>query len=158
MIPDEYGQYRGGPPGDEPPRGGPPRDEKQDEKEREKRQEKGGGLDEKYHRNPPSFVAWALVIIWLGVTLLLQRTDVLADDDQGWAVFLWGAGIIFLAETLLCMTVPRWRRSLRGTFILGVILIVVGFGLYYDEWEIVGPAVIIAVGVAILVGRFLPRR
>jgi len=38
------------------------------------------------------------------------------------------------------------------------ILVGVGFGLWFEAWELAGPIVIIAVGVAILAGRFLPRR
>ncbi len=71
-----------------------PGGKKPNEKEREKRQEKGQGLDEKYRRNPLGFVAWALVIIWFGVSLLLQNLDLFGDgnEDQQWAIFVWGAG------------------------------------------------------------------
>jgi hypothetical protein len=162
MDPVQYDPNRGDPTGGDPNRGGQYRGEKQDEKqgekEQEKQQEKGQGLDEKYKRNPLGFVAWALLIIWLGVTMLLQNTDVIADNDRGWAVFVWGAGVIFLAEALLRVAIPRLRRPTRGSFVLGAVLVGVGFGLYYDEWEVIGPIVIIAVGVAILAGRLVPRR
>lgn len=150
------GQQPGG-----PYRGKQQHPEKQDEKEQEKHQEKGGGLDEKYHRDPLGFVAWVVVIIWLGVTLLLQNLDVGAfgrDDDHNWAIFLWGAAAIFFVEILARLLVPRWRRPLVGAFVWVAILTGVGFGLWFDEWEIIGPIVIIAVGVAILLGRLLPRR
>jgi hypothetical protein len=161
MDPAEYDPNRD-PNQRDPNRGGQypneKQDEKQGEKEQEKRQEKGQGLDEKYRRNPLGFVAWVLIIIWLGVTLLLQNTDVIADNDRGWAVFVWGAGVVFLTEALLRVAVPRWRHPVRGNFVLGAVLVGVGFGLYYDKWEVIGPIVIIAVGVAILVGRLMPRR
>lgn len=134
------------------------KDEKQDEKEQEKHQEKGRNLDEKYKRNPLGFVAWALVIIWLGVTLLLQNTEVIGEDDRQWAVFFWGGGAIFLAEAIVRLAVPRWRRPVIGSFIWGAIWLGVGFGLWYGNWEIIGPIVIIALGVAILAGRLAPRR
>ncbi len=134
------------------------RGEKQNEKDREKKQEKGEGLDEKYRRNPLGFVAWALVIIWLGVTLLLQNFDVVENDDHQWAFFFWGGGVIFLAESLLRMAVPKWRRSVVGSLVWGAIWIGVGFGLWFDKWEVIGPIVIIAIGVAILAGRLVPRR
>jgi hypothetical protein len=135
-------------------------DEKQDEKDREKKQEKGGGLDEKYRRDPLNFVSWAVLIIWLGVTLLLQNMDVAPFDksDQGWAIFTWGGGAIIFAEALLRLLVPRWRRSIVGSFIWGAIWVGVGFGLWYDKWEVIGPVVIIAIGVALLAGRLFPRR
>lgn len=159
-----YGQPPGGqppygqPPGGQPPQGQRPRPEKQDEKEQEKRREKGEGLDEKYHRNPLGFVAWALVLIWLGVTLLLQNTDTIRDDDRGWAIFFWGGGGIFLMEALIRMAIPRFRRPLVGSLVWGAIWVGVGFGLWYKEWQVIGPLVIIAIGVGILIGRLMPRR
>ena len=133
-------------------------DEKQDEKEREKKQEKGGGLDEKYRRDPLGFVSWAVLIIWLGVILLLQNLDVITDGSKGWAIFAWGGGVLIFAEALVRLMVPRWRRSIVGAFIWGAIWVGVGFGLWYDKWEIIGPVVIIAIGVALLAGRLVPRR
>lgn len=133
-------------------------DEKQAEKEREKREEKGRGLDEKYRRNPLGFVSFALIVIWLGVTLLLQNLDVFAEADQGWAVFFWGGGAIILIEALVRLAAPRFRRPLVAAFVWGAIWLGVGFGLWFHEWEIIGPAVIIAIGVAILLGRLAPRR
>jgi hypothetical protein len=158
----QYGQdhYRGrGPQG---PYGHGPRrpekqDEKQGEKEQEKQQEKGAGMDEKYHRNPLGFVSWALIIIWLGVTLLLQNV-VFDDNDKAWGVFAWGAGVIIIAEALLRLTMPRWRRGITGSLIWGAIAVGVGFGLWFGNWEIIGPIVVIAVGVGILLSRILPRR
>jgi len=137
---------------------GEKQDEKQQEKGQEKKQEKGRNLDEKYRRNPLGFVAWALVIIWFGVTLLLQNQDVFRDEDQGWAVFLWGGGVIFLAEVLLRIIVPRWRRPVLGSLIWCAIWLGVGFGLWFGNWEVIGPVVVIAIGVGILVGRLVPRR
>lgn len=134
------------------------REEKQQEKEREKKQEKGQGLDEKYRRNPLGFVSFALLIIWLGVILLLQNADVIPDDDDGWAIFLWGGGGLILLGAVIRLLVPAWRRPVIGTFIWGAIWVGVGFGLRYQSWEVVGPIVIIAIGVAILAGRLAPRR
>ena len=147
MTPEESGQNRG-----------EKQDEKQQEKEQEKKQEKGQGLDEKYRRNPLGFVSFAVLIIWLGVILLLQNADVIADNDRGWAIFLWGGGVIILLGAFIRLLVPAWRRPVVGTFIWGAIWIGAGFGLRYDKWEIIGPIVIIAIGVAILVGRLAPRR
>jgi hypothetical protein len=160
----QQGQYP--PPGQYPPQQqppGPPRrdekgDEKQGEKEQEKQQEKGRNLDEKYHHNPVGFVIFAILVIWLGVTLLLQNADIIDSSDQGWAIFLWGGGIIILIGALVRLLVPRYRRPVGGSFVWAAIWIGVGFGLYYDKWEIIGPLIIIAIGVAILLGRLVPRR
>lgn len=141
-------------------RPGGKQDEKQSEKEREKQQEKGRGMDEKYRRNPLGFVSWALLIIWLGVTLLLQNIDagIFSEDNQAWAVFAWGGAVIIIVEALIRVLIPRWRRSVVGSFIWGAIWAGVGFGLWFGEWEIIGPIVIIAIGVGILAGRLAPRR
>ena len=133
-------------------------DEKQQEKGQEKKPEKGRNLDEKYRRNPLGFVSWAVLIIWFGVTLLLQNLDVFSDDEQGWAVFFWGGAVIIFAEALLRLAVPRWRRSVIGSCIWGAIWAGVGFGLWFGNWEIIGPVVIIAIGVGVLVSRLAPRR
>jgi hypothetical protein len=149
------------------PQEGPPRppqrrdekqDEKQGEKEQEKKQEKGRNLDEKYHRNPLGFVVFALLVIWLGITLLLQNAVVIEDGDRGWAIFFWGGGVLILGEALMRLVVPRFRRPVLGSFIWGAIWLGIGFGLWYDRWEVIGPIVIIAIGVAILAGRLVPRK
>ena len=103
----------------------------------EKQGEKGKGLDEKYRRNALGFVSFALLVIWLGIALLLRNSRVIDNGHRGWALFVWGGGAIILVETI-------W---------LGV-----GFGLWFDRWELIGPLVIIAIGVAILAGRLVPRR
>jgi hypothetical protein len=151
-----YGPGGGGGPYHGP--GGPRRPEKQDEKEHEKRQEKGGGMDEKYHRDPVRFFSMGFWVIWLGVILLLQNVNVLDKDDHIWGLFFWGWGGLTLVEAGIRMANPRWRRPNFGSFIFGAILVGVGFGLWFDRWEVIGPLVIIAVGIAILAGRLVRRR
>jgi hypothetical protein len=150
----------GGPYYGQGPRRPEKQDEKQGEKEQEKQQEKGGGMDEKYRRNPLGFVSWSLIIIWLGVAMLLQNIDAFGphNDDKGWAVFAWGVGVIVIAEALLRLSTPRWRQGVTGSLIWGAIAIGVGFGLWFGNWSIIGPIVVIAVGVGILLSRVLPRR
>lgn len=141
-----------------------PRNEKE-EKDQEKQQEKGQGLDEKYRRDPLGFVAFAILIIWLGVFLLLQNQELISyrgprdsGNDKEWAIFAWGAAAIWFVEILLRLGVPRWRRPLSGSFVWCVIAAAIGAGLWTQNWEIIGPIAIIAVGVGILVGRLVPRR
>lgn len=146
----------------EPEQRGPRRDEKadekQNEKEQEKQQEKGKGLDEKYRRNPLGILSMGVLIIWLGITLLLQNTDAIGGGERGWAIFFWGGAVIIFAEAFTRLAVPKWRRPLVGSFIWGAVWLGIGFGLWYDNWEVIGPAVIIAVGVGILLGKLVPRR
>jgi hypothetical protein len=155
---------QGSPPPSPPPYG-PQRDrrpekqdEKQQEKETEKQQEKGQNLDEKYKRNPLGLLSLAFLIIWLGVTLLLMNTDVL-EGRKGWAFFAWGGAVIVFLEAFLRLAVPKWRRPVMGSLVWGAVWAGVGFGLWYGEWEIIGPIVLIAVGVGLLLGRLvIPRR
>ena len=145
-------------PGENNQNRGDSRHEKQ-EKGQEKEQEKGQGLDEKYRRNPLGFVTFALLIIWLGVFLLLQRRGILADDWKGWAIFAWGGGGLAFIEALIRLNVPRWRQPVIGGFVGAAIWTGVGFVCWQGgDWEIIGPIVIIAIGVAILAGRLMPRR
>lgn len=140
------------------PGGGYPRHEKE-EKAQEKQDEKGQGLDEKYKRNPLGFVTFALAVIWLGIFLLLQNQDVFARDDRGWAIFVWGLAGLAAIEVWLRLTVPRWRQPVVGRVIWAAIWAGVGVGLWSEgNWEIIGPIVLIAIGVAMVVGRILPRR
>jgi hypothetical protein len=145
MTPEQDGQNRG-----------EKEDEKQREKEQEKKQEKG--FDEKYKRNPLGVLSFGVLVVWLGVTLLLQSTDVIGNGDRGWAIFAWGGGVIIFVEAFLRLAVPAWRRPLIGSFVWGAVWAGVGFGLWYGNWEVIWPIVIIAVGVAILAGRLVPRR
>ncbi len=133
-------------------------DEKQNEKEQEKQQEKGKSLDEKYKRNPLGIVSLGVFVVWLGVTLLLQNIDAIGSGQRGWAVFFWGGAVIILVETFARLAVPKWRRPVIGSFIWGAVWVGIGFGLWFGNWEIIGPAVIIAVGLSILIGRLVPRR
>jgi hypothetical protein len=66
--------------------------------------------------------------------------------------------VIIFVEAFLRLAVPKWRRSVVGSFIWGAIWAGVGFGLWFGNWEIIGPVVIIAIGVGILVSRLAPRR
>ena len=144
-------------PGQGSPNPGFPRNEK-DEKGQEKQQEKGQSLDEKYRRDPVGFVSFACIIIWLGVFLLLQNQGVISDNNKGWAIFVWGIAGIWLIEILLRLATPRWRKPLGGTFVPLVAAAGVGFGLWTDNWEIFGPIILIAIGIAILFGRIVRRR
>jgi hypothetical protein len=136
---------------------GTPQNEKA-EKGQEKQEEKGQGLDEKYRKNPLGFVTFAILIIWLGVFLLLKNRGVFAEGDQSWAIFVWGLAGLSVAEVLIRLLVPRWRQPVVGTIIWAAVWTGVGIGLWTDDWEIIGPVILIAVGVALVAGRLIRRR
>ncbi len=142
------------------PNSGTPRYEKQ-EKGQEKQEEKGQGLDEKYEKNPLGFVVFAIDLFWLGVYLLLRNRHVFPDTEQSWAYLVWGIAALGAIEIVIRLLVPRWRKALTGTFIWAIIWAGVGFGLWTNNdnaWEIIGPVIIIAVALALVLGRLLPRK
>ncbi len=134
------------------------RGEKHGEKEQEKQQEKGRGFDEKHRRNPLGLLSLGILVIWLGVFILLQQNVDAFANDKGWGVFFWGGGAIVFLEILARLVVPKWRRSVIGSFVWGAVWLGIGFGLWFDNWAIIGPLVLIAAGLAILLGRLVPRR
>ncbi len=127
--------------------------------EKDEKEEKGGkqgeGFEEKWVRDPLGTAMSALIIIWLGVTMLLANLD-LAFIRWGdwWAWFLLGIGGIFILEAIVRLVVPDYRRPVGGKIIAGVVLLLIGasgsflpFG--FDQlW----PLIPIAVGLAILFG------
>ena len=152
---------------------GRPRNEKE-EKEVTKHEEKS--YEEKWQRDPIGAVSWAVFLIWAGAVLLLYNLDkitLLTDfvkglnlplaeppfelpffDWEAWQVFFLGAGFLVLLEVIVRLLLPSYRRSIVGSVIWAGIL----FGLAIGNWEIVGPAIIIAAGLVILLGNYTKRR
>ena len=132
------------------------KDEKVEKKEeQEKGGEKGGGFEEKWVRDPLGTAMGALIIIWLGVTMLLANLG-LAFIGWGdwWAWFLLGIGGIFILEAIVRLVVPDYRRPVGGKIIAGVVLLLIGASgsfLPFD-FDQLWPLIPIAVGLAILFG------
>jgi hypothetical protein len=149
------------------------RDEKE-EKEVAKHEEKS--YDEKRRSDPVGAVSWAVFLIWAGVVLLLHnldKLDILIDFVRGlniplaelpfelpfvnmeaWQVFFLGAGVIVLLEIIVRLLMPSYRRPIVGSIIWAGIL----FGLAIGNLAVIGPVIVIAIGVVILLGRFVRRR
>ena len=134
-----------------------PRDEK------EEKNEKGEGesWDEKWRRDPVEAALWALVLIWVGVVWLLSNTglweSILGEGAEWWAIGFIGAGLILLLGVLFRLLVPAYRRPLSGGIILGFIFLGIGLG-QLTSWVVVGPLVVIAIGVGLLLTGFFRRR
>ncbi len=83
-------------------------------------------------------MGFALLIIWFGVTLLLQNLDVIGENDKGWAIFAWGAAVIFIGEVLAAAgrtaleAVGGEALSSGDASGTGV-----GFGLWYEKWDLI---------------------
>jgi len=143
-------------------------DKQRNEKEEkdEKGDEEWGGekwSGEKWAGDPLGRITFALIVIWAGVAFLLSN---LGDDGQTvlgidwtnvWAWIFTGAGVLIWLEVLLRVFVPAYRRPLGGRLILGTFFVILGVGWQFDVnlW----PLLIIAIGVAMLLGYFAgPRR
>jgi hypothetical protein len=136
--------------------------EEKDEKDLSSRDEKSAGAN--WRRDSLSTIAWAVVLIWAGVVLLLlNNTDLLArfplDRVEGWGLSspVWslifiGAGVIFLVEALIRLAVPAYRKPVWSTLFFAVILIGVGLGNIFD-WRIVGALVLIFLGLSMFFRR-----
>jgi len=127
------------------------RDEKKEEKwekEEEKRHEKS--WEEKWREDPLSAAIWALILVWAGVALLLGNLDVLEDTRlDSWDLVFAGAGGLLLLEAAIRFIVPAYRRPIIGTLILGLVFLSIGLGEAFS-WDLVWPAVVIIIGLAML--------
>jgi len=153
-------------------------DEKSDEKEMEKREEKDEksreekSWDEKWRRDPISAIVWAILFIWAGVVLLADNLDLLVPwlnnlaastgiafiaEMEAWEVILVGGGLIVLVEVIVRLFMPQYRRAVGGTIFFAILLISVGLGNVIG-WEIVGPLIFIALGLAILARGIFGRK
>ena len=131
-------------------------------KEEEKEEEKGRGGDEKWRRDALSAIVWAAILIWIGVVLLignmglLDSLSILGRRVEAWSFGFQGAGAIVLLEVVVRLLVPAYRRAVGGTLVFAAILLGVGLGEIVG-WILIGPLVLIALGVSVLL-RGLFRR
>jgi hypothetical protein len=145
---------------DQVPQRAPERDEKAEEKVDEKREEKEEKApDEKWRRDPVGSATWAAILIWVGVALLLKNLDAVARYPwwETWAVVLAGVGVILLVEILVRFLRPEHRRPLGGNLVLALVLLGVGLGELVD-WNLVWPAILIAIGLVFLLRGLFARR
>jgi hypothetical protein len=138
------------------------KDEK-DEKEIDKREEKT--IDEKWRRDPLGTMAWAIVLIWAGVALLIVNNTNLLDNlpfldkigresgtSPAWSIILVGAGFIFLLEVLVRLIMPAYRRPIFGSLIFAIILIGIGLGNLFNWW-VAWSLVLIFLGLSMILRR-----
>ena len=128
--------------------------------EKEEKHEKDqGGWDEKWRRDPVDAAMWAIILIWVGFLLLASNLG-LFDRFEGfetWSIGFIGAVVIVLLAAAFRLVVPAYRRPLTGNVIFGLILIGIGLGEVIG-WLVIGPLVIIAIGVFALLTGLLRRR
>ncbi len=127
-----------------------PRDEKEEKNEKDQ----GDSWDEKWRRDPLSAAGWALLLIWAGLVLIAINLDLFGAGWEAWPLIFIGAGVIVLLGVVIRLLVPAYRRPVTGSIIFGFILLGIGVGQLF-QWEIVGALVLIAIGVSILLSRFI---
>lgn len=109
---------------------------------------------QKWKRDSLSGIIWAVILIWAGVAFLLWNLGVLDGLDlprevEAWTLVLGGVGLILLVEVLVRLLVPAYSRSITGTLILGVILLAMSVGDFFDT-SLFWPILLIAGGVVFL--------
>mgnify|MGYP001823196018 FL=1 len=137
---------------------------RRDEKNQDEKSEKGrdDSWDEKWRRDPVEAAVWAFVLIWAGIVWLLSNTGALesifGEKVEWWAVGFLGAGLIVLLGVGARLVVPAWRRPVIGSLILGLIFIGIALGQITGGWVVVGPLVLIGIGIAGLAAFFFRGR
>jgi fatty acid desaturase len=104
-------------------------------------------------------IIWGLIIIFAGLAFAAVNLGMYPwlTWDNVWSMIFIGAGLLFLFEVILRILMPSYRRPIRGRIILAFVALAVGLGGLIG-WEITWPLIIIAVGLAIVVGVFVRPR
>jgi hypothetical protein len=132
-----------------------PRNEKEEKEEKER----GESWDEKWRRDPVDAAAWAAIFIWAGLVLLAENMGLLIRFErlEAWSIIFIGAGLIVLLGVVVRLLVPAYRRPLTGSLIFGVILLGIGLGEVVG-WVAIGPLILIAIGVGLLLRGLMSRQ
>ncbi|MGA9049712.1 MAG: DUF5668 domain-containing protein [Dehalococcoidia bacterium] len=111
--------------------------------------------DKKMHRHGFSAVFAGLLLILLGV-LLFMASQGIVPWDKWWQLFLIGLGLILLIDVLFRYLQDKAHGFQTGKIIAAVVLIVIGvvFIISAVNWW---PLILVAVGVAILIGGLTRR-
>jgi len=104
-------------------------------------------------------LVWGLIIILAGLVFAATNLGMYPwlTWENAWSYIFLGAGLLFLLEILLRILMPTYRRPVRGRIILAFVALAIGLGGLVG-WELTWPLVIIAVGLAIIVGVFIRPR
>ncbi|MDY6875629.1 MAG: hypothetical protein SWK90_05425 [Chloroflexota bacterium] len=120
--------------------------------------EKGqsGDMSEKWANDPLGAATWAIILILAGCILLVANLGLVPfiGMANSWNWILLMAGALLLLQVLLRLMVPEWRRPVGGWLMLALIMLVSGTGAVMGL-ENTWPLILIAVGVALLVGGLL---
>jgi hypothetical protein len=134
---------------------------RRDEKEEKNEKGRDESWDEKWRRDPVEAAVWAFALIWAGLAWLASTTglwdSVLGEKADVWPIIFLGAGAIVLLGVVFRLIMPAYRRPFTGNLILGFVLLGIGLGGLTNGWLVIGPLVLIAIGVTGLLTFFFRR-
>ena len=138
----------------------------------EEKNEKELSKEEKGRQDTLGLIVWALILIWAGVVFLADNMGILGSFDtilesiglrsaelpfklpflnlEAWSLIFVGAGFLLLAEVVIRLLLPSYRKPILGTAILAVVALGIGLG----AWGLIFPFILIIVGLALLLGAF----
>ena len=134
---------------------------RRDEKEEKNEKGRDESWDEKWRRDPVEAAVWAFALIWAGLVWLASTTgiwdNILGEKVDFWPIVFLGAGAIVLLGVAFRLVVPAYRRPFTGSLILGFVLLGIGLGGLTNGWLVIGPLVLIGIGVTGLLAFFFRR-
>jgi len=133
--------------------------------------------DEKIEqRDTLSSIVWAFILIWAGLVFLAVNSGWLDRiltsgsiakylpkgmelfEPAVWGLIMLGAGLILLTEAFIRMLVPQFHRHLGGTLVVAAIFIAIGLGNLFQNWTLIWPFLLIALGTTVLIGGLLRKK
>lgn len=104
-------------------------------------------------------IIWGLIIIFAGLTFAAVNLGMYTwlTWENVWSVIFIAAGLLFVLEVIIRILMPTYRRPIRGRIILAFVALAIGLGGLIG-WEVTWPLIIIAVGLAIVIGVFVRPR
>lgn len=126
---------------------------------------------EKHQRDVLSSLAWALILIWAGLVFLASNigwldqiqisqflpTQIDVLGQAPWALIFLGAGVILFLEALLRTFIKAYRHTSGSGFFLAAIFIGIGLSMI-STWNLIWPFILIAMGLATLIGALVRNR
>lgn len=125
--------------------------EKQEKREKQEKGEKGRGGE------LAGAITGGLVLVLLGILFYLAQAGLMhVTWGNFWEYFIIGLGAILIIQGLV--RYAERGRAYYGSFIGGVILMLLGFAFVatsnYDIW----PLILVVIGVAVIASAFVGRR
>ncbi len=104
-------------------------------------------------------IIWGLIIIFAGLAFAAVNLGMYPwlTWENVWSVIFIAAGLLFVLEVIIRILMPTYRRPIRGRIILAFVALAIGLGGLIG-WEVTWPLIIIAVGLAIVIGVFVRPR